>query len=90
MHYVYILFSENDNGLYIGKTDNLERRICEHKRGKVTSTKKRLPIKLIFYEAFLNREDAGAREKYLKSGFGRQQISQILKNLFLNLNINKP
>jgi len=37
-------------------------------------------MSLVFYEAFLNRKDAAAREKYLKSGYGRQQLKDILKN----------
>ena len=55
----------------------------EHQRGSVSSTKERLPLKLIFYEAYLTRSEAERREKYLKGGNGRQQlkiqISETLK-----------
>lgn len=88
MYYVYILHSKEDRGLYIGLTEDLQRRIAEHKRGLVVSTKNRLPIKIIHYESFLIKQDAESREKYLKSGYGKQQLKNSLKNLFKQLNIN--
>lgn len=87
MHYVYILYSQKDSGLYIGLTDDLKRRMDEHRRGGVTSTKNRLPIQLVHYEAFLEKHDARAREEYLKSGYGRQQLQVSLKRLFRKLKI---
>jgi len=87
MFYVYVLHSKKDNGLYIGRTDDLTRRISEHKREQVTSTKNRLPIELIFYEGFLSKKDSIIREEYLKSGYGRNQLRSLLKNLFRELNI---
>ena len=68
MHYVYILKSQKDNKIYTGYTDNLENRIEEHNSGKVKSTSSRLPLKLVYYEAYQNKKDAQAREKYLKGG----------------------
>jgi len=88
MYYIYILHSQKDRGLYIGLTEDLQRRIAEHKGGSVTSTRNRLPIKLIHYESFLIKQDAEAREKYLKSGYGRKQLKDSLKNLFKQFNIN--
>jgi len=85
MYYVYILHSYRDKGLYIGLTTDLKRRIAEHKRGLTISTRKRSPLKLIHYEAFLFKADAIAREKYLKSGYGRKQLKQQLKQLFKRL-----
>lgn len=78
-YYVYILFSLKDKGLYIGYTSDLKQRLMEHARARVTATKFRIPLKLIHYEYFIDRTDAKAREKFLKSGFGRQQFFQILK-----------
>ena len=46
----------------------------------VLATKNRIPVKLIHYEYFINRADAEAREKFLKSGYGRKQFKEILKN----------
>jgi len=85
MFYVYVLYSVKDKGLYIGFTSDLKRRIIEHRNKSVRSTRSRLPIKLIYYEAFLILEDAKAREKYLKSGYGRTQLKSILKVLFKKL-----
>lgn len=78
--YVYILQSLRDNGLYIGFTENLKDRLATHAKGRVPSTRLRLPFKLIHYEYFINSKDAKAREKFLKSGFGRDQLKQILKD----------
>ncbi len=79
-YYVYLLFSDLDKGLYIGYTNNLNRRLLEHRSGKTYSTKNRRPVKLIYYECFVNKADAKAREEYLKSGYGRLQLKNILKN----------
>lgn len=71
MHYVYILGSKKDKGLYIGYTKNLQRRFYQHNLGLSTTTKNRRPFELLAYEAFNNSIDAKARERYLKSGYGR-------------------
>jgi|SRR3989344_3414905 len=87
-YYVYILQSLQDGGFYIGFTTNLKARLTKHSKGEITSTKIRLPFKLIHYEYFINREDALAREEFLKSGFGRKQLKKILKRtlgLYSNL-----
>ena len=63
MYYVYVLLSLKDHKLYIVFTRNLEKRIKLHQTGQVTATKGRLPVKLIFYEAYLAKEDALLREK---------------------------
>ncbi len=73
MFCVYILLSFKDKKLYTGFTEDLRRRIKEHKQGKVESTKNRLPIDLICYEAYLHKEEALAREKFLKSSDGKKR-----------------
>ena len=45
----------------------------------VDATKTGVPLKLIHYEYFINLEDAKARERFLKSGYGRKQLKEILK-----------
>jgi putative endonuclease len=72
MNYTYVLKSIKDSKLYIGWTNNLKNRILEHDNGHVTATKDRRPLKLIYYEACLDREKAIEREKYFKTGFGRR------------------
>ncbi|MBI4993564.1 GIY-YIG nuclease family protein [Candidatus Wolfebacteria bacterium] len=83
-HFVYILFSHKDMGIYIGFTDNLPRRIKEHHQGNVKSTENRRPIDLIYFEGYKNKKDALQREMYLKTGWGRNYLKKIIKNYFLN------
>jgi putative endonuclease len=71
MFYTYVLQSKRDQRLYIGYTQDLQKRIELHNIGKVLATKARLPLKLVYYEACLDKEKAIHREKYFKSGFGR-------------------
>ena len=89
MYYVYILYSEKDGGLYIGYTTDLKRRFIEHEKGLSKSTKHRIPVRLIHYEAFTENVDARAREKYLKSGYGRDQLRSQLKTLYRKLKLSK-
>jgi len=79
MYYVYIL-NCSDKMLYVGYTENLQVRYKEHNNRKVISTKQRLPAKLIYYGCFISKKDAKSREIYLKSGSGREQLGNILKN----------
>ncbi|HEY3932502.1 MAG TPA: GIY-YIG nuclease family protein [Verrucomicrobiae bacterium] len=80
MFYVYILQSESDDGLYIGFSTDLRRRLKEHQAGKSFATSYRLPWRLIYYEAYLEEADALGREKYLKSGGGRKFLKNQLKH----------
>lgn len=84
MYYIYLLLL-NDRKIYKGVTTDLERRIGEHKLGKVASTKNKRPLKLIHYEAYLLKSDADRREKYLKTTYGRRDIKRQLSTLFKNL-----
>ena len=79
MHYVYVLHSKKGQNFYTGVTSDLRRRLDEHNRGYVKSTKHRRPLALIYYEACLNGEDAKRREKYLKSGMGKKYLKQRLR-----------
>src|SRR5947207_14193639 len=80
MFYVYLLHSISDNGVYIGFSTDLRKRISEHKRGGSFATKSRGPWKLIYYEAYTERQDAEGREKYLKSGAGRSFVRAQLRH----------
>lgn len=82
-YYVYVLRSEKDQGFYIGVTSDLKKRFGNHTRGEVISTRGRRPFVLIRYEYFINKKDALARERYLKSGYGREQLEAILKNTLI-------
>ena len=84
MFYVYILILSNKQ-LYTGYTSDLKRRVKEHKCGKVKFTSKRLPVKLIYYEAYISQIDARKREKYLKTSDGKAQIKIMLKDFLSNI-----
>jgi len=84
-YYVYVLFNIKDKGIYTGFTDNLSRRIKEHQRGLVESTKDRQPLKLLYFEGYLDKKSAMSREKYLKTGWGRNYLQKVVKD-FVNNN----
>lgn len=65
-HYVYLLRSKKDNSSYIGCTSSLQKRMKEHKEGKSYTTKRMLPVELIYFEAYTSKRDAFMREKHLK------------------------
>jgi len=77
--YVYTIFSLKDKKFYTGYSTDLKRRLQEHAKGLSRATKFRRPFLLIHYEYFINENDAKARERFLKSGFGRDQLKQALK-----------
>ncbi|MFH1622013.1 MAG: GIY-YIG nuclease family protein [Candidatus Omnitrophota bacterium] len=66
MHYIYLLKSIKDKELYTGFTSNLERRVKEHNKGLVPSTKARKPFELIYFEGYKSERDARKRETNLK------------------------
>ncbi|MFZ4499977.1 MAG: GIY-YIG nuclease family protein [Minisyncoccia bacterium] len=80
MQYVYVLQSKKDKGFYTGCTENLKGRLSSHNAGKVESTRDRKPLSLVYYEAFINKADAFQRERWLKTGWGRNQIMKLLQN----------
>ena len=82
MYYTYVLFSLKDKQMYTGYTQDLKNRFKQHISGKVKSTENRLPVKLIYYEACLNQQDATRREKYLKSGNGKIYLKNRLREFW--------
>ncbi len=85
MFYVYVLHSDKDGLLYTGATGDLKERMEQHHSGRVISTKARLPVQLIYYEACLSQADAFRREKYLKSGPGKRYLKNRLKDCLASL-----
>ncbi len=73
-YYTYVLRSLKDDKLYVGWSDDLRNRVRKHNDGQVESTKNRLPMMLIYYEACLSKDKAIRREKALKTGFGRKYL----------------
>ena len=67
MFYVYVLQSLKDsNQIYFGQTNDLKARLSEHNAGKNVSTKRYMPWKVVYYEAYASRKLALARERQLK------------------------
>ncbi len=79
MYFVYYLISLVNKDLYIGSTENLEKRLFLHNSGKVKSTKAYRPWKLLGYEKFVTRSEAVQREQFLKN----HQQKEILKRRYL-------
>ena len=79
-YYVYVIQSQKDREFYTGYTCNITKRLFEHNKGIVPSTKDRLPMCLVYWEGCLNQQDATKREKYLKTAWGKRYIKNRLKN----------
>ncbi len=79
--WVYIIQSEKDNWIYTGHTNDIDRRLNDHNRGKMKSTSHHGPFKLIHTEEFSSRSEAMIREKFLKSGKGRQIREELVKQI---------
>ena len=80
MWWVYALRSLKDGWLYIGMSSNVPRRLMEHNRGYNRSTKARAPLELIYQEKCSSRLVAREREKFFKSGKGRQFLNLLLES----------
>jgi putative endonuclease len=78
MYYVYILQSESTGKLYKGSTEDLQRRLEEHTANIVTATKNRGPWTLVYHETHPTRSAAMLRERYLKTGKGREELRCLL------------
>mgnify|MGYP001611347262 CR=1 FL=1 len=77
--YTYVLMCEKTKTWYTGTTNNLKGRLEQHQNGKVYYTKSRLPARLIYFEACLNKSDAYQRERYLKTGMGKRYLKNRIK-----------
>ncbi len=77
-YFVYVLESEIDGRLYKGQTSDIEKRLTEHNSGKTKSTKGYKPWKLVYFERYETRDEALLREKYFKTGSGREFLKDLL------------
>ena len=78
MYYVYVLRSLKNGRLYTGSTDTIERRMSEHNTGQSIYTRSTRPFELIHSEQFGSRGEAVRRERYLKTGRGREELHHML------------
>ena len=74
-YYTYVL-KLNSDSLYIGSCNDLEKRIADHANGRVKTTKKDRPLKLVYFEGCLVKKKAIQRENELKTGFGRGYLKR--------------
>ena len=80
-YYVYIMASKRNGALYIGVTNDLMRRVYEHKQGAVEGFTKKYKIdKLVYYEVFPDPEYAIRREKQLKNWRRKWKLNLIEKS----------
>ena len=76
MFYVYILKSEKDSSLYIGKTNNIERRLAEHNHGHTPSIRSKRPYVLLESIICGSEKQAREMEKEFKKGYKREEIKR--------------
>jgi putative endonuclease len=81
MFFVYALRSTLRNYIYVGLTDNPERRIKQHNLGYERTTKPYRPFEVILIEPFATRIEARNREKYLKTSFGKSYLRNLINKL---------
>ena len=80
-YYVYMMTNEYNNVLYVGVTNNLERRVYEHQSGLIEGfTQKYNVHKLVWYESCNDVKDAIAREKQLK-GWVRSKKEALIRQI---------
>lgn len=77
-YYIYAIKSKKDGRIYVGLTTNVESRVQQHNAGKTQSTKAYRPWELIYTEEAEDRLSARKREKYLKSGIGKEFLKSLL------------
>ena len=77
MVYVYAISSLTKNYIYVGMTQDAEARFARHNKSREKTTKPYVPFRLIYTEVCANRVKARVREKYWKSGIGKQKLRDI-------------
>jgi putative endonuclease len=80
MFTVYVIRCQKTGRRYIGFTQDVIQRLGQHNRGITKSTKNRGPWELVYQEHFQTKREALRRERFLKSGQGREELKRILKN----------
>ena len=77
MYFVYAIKSEKRNYIYVGLTNNIQRRFSDHNKGYNRTTKPYRPFKLIYLETFDTRIEARQKEKYLKTTTGKRFLRSL-------------
>jgi putative endonuclease len=77
MFFVYVIRSCKRNYLYVGLTANVPRRVAQHNAGCERTTRPYTPFEVILTEEFATRTGARKREKFLKSGAGKEFLKTL-------------
>ena len=77
MFYIYVLKSKIRNYIYVGLTNNIARRTTQHNNGREKTTRAYAPFEIILTEKYNTRPEARIREKYLKSGIGKEYLKSL-------------
>lgn len=84
MYFVYFAISLKNRKVYVGKTEKEPgQRVLEHNQGTSPWTRSNGPFKLIYYEKYICKEDASARELFYKSGIGKKIKKLIIETMSL-------
>lgn len=75
---VYALYDKVTDQVYVGMTNNLERRIAEHKRGQSFYTRRFKDFEVIYKEVFRSYAEGRKKEKYLKGGSGKEFLKSLI------------
>ena len=75
---VYALLSKKNGDIYVGMAINAENRLKEHNGGKSKYTKGLRPWEIFRIEYFRDWKEARKREKYLKSGIGKEFLKSLV------------
>jgi putative endonuclease len=78
MLFIYVLRSLKNGRLYTGSTSDIQKRFAEHNAGVNKATRFTRPFELLHTESFATRAEAVQRERFLKTGLGRQELKKIL------------
>ena len=79
MWYVYVLKSEKSGHYYTGYTEDLKKRLNQHNSGKTKSLKAQLPVRVVCFEEFPNKQEAYRRERQIKSYKGGEAFRRLIK-----------
>ena len=78
MFYVYVLRSAKTGRRYVGSCEHLDDRVRRHNAGEAKAARHGIPWKLVHTESFLTRREAMKKERYYKTGRGRDELYRLL------------
>lgn len=76
MFYIYVLRSTKTGRRYVGSCENLDERLRRHNAGHSKATRNGIPWILVHSETFPNRAEAARKERYHKTGQGRDELNR--------------